>query len=72
MPVRRTAVAIALPKALAHALKQNAKAAAAFDRFPPSHQREYAKWIAEARTEPTRERRVAQALTRIVTGKSSG
>ena len=53
----------------AAALGKNKSAAAAFKAFPPSHQREYVDWIAEAKREDTRERRIAQAVEWIAEGK---
>lgn len=53
----------------AAALRKNKAAAAAFKAFPPSHQREYVDWIAEAKREETRDRRIAQAVDWIAEGK---
>ena len=53
----------------AAALRKNKSAAAAFKAFPPSHQREYVEWVAEAKREDTRERRIAQAVEWIAEGK---
>lgn len=57
------------PAAMLAALKQNRKAFAAWQKFPPSHQREYIEWITEAKAEATRERRLATALTWIAAGR---
>ena len=51
------------------ALKKSKKAFAAFDALPPSHRREYVQWITEAKTEETRDRRMAQAIEWISEGK---
>ena len=59
-----------LPSELKRALSENKKAAAIFDAFPPSHRREYAEWIAEAKREETRKRRVERAIEWISSGKS--
>jgi len=59
-----------LPPALAAALKKNKKAQAAFDAFAPSHRREYIEWITEARTEETRDKRLATTLEWLTEGKS--
>ncbi len=40
-------------------------AAALFHRLPPSHQREYLTWIADAKRPATRERRIAQTVDRL-------
>jgi hypothetical protein len=62
---------VAVPEELAAALalKKNRKAKAIFDGFPPSHRREYAEWIAEAKRPETRARRTAQAVAWIAEGK---
>ena len=53
----------------AAALKKSKKAAAAFEAFSPSCKREYVEWIAEAKREETREKRIAQAVEWIAEGK---
>jgi len=60
------------PKAspeLAAALKKNKKASAVFENFSPSCKREYIEWIAEAKREETRDKRIAQAVEWIAEGK---
>jgi uncharacterized protein YdeI (YjbR/CyaY-like superfamily) len=59
-----------VPGELAAALKKNKKASAAFEAFSPSHRREYIEWITEAKTEATREKRVATTLEWLMEGKS--
>jgi uncharacterized protein YdeI (YjbR/CyaY-like superfamily) len=61
--------AIPTPAALAAALAKNKKAKAVYDAFPPSHQREYNEWIGEAKTDETRDKRIAQAVGWIADGK---
>lgn len=58
-----------LPQELAAALAHDAAAQAAFAALSPSHRREYAEWIAEAKRAETRERRVAATLLRLSEGK---
>lgn len=53
----------------AAALKKNKKAQAVFDSFSPSCKREYVEWIAEAKREETRDKRIAQAVEWIAEGK---
>jgi uncharacterized protein YdeI (YjbR/CyaY-like superfamily) len=53
----------------AAALKRNEKAAAAFKSFSPSCKREYVDWIAEAKRDETRDKRIAQAVEWIAEGK---
>jgi uncharacterized protein YdeI (YjbR/CyaY-like superfamily) len=62
---------VSIPEELAAALalKKNRKAKEVFDAFPPSHRREYAEWIAEAKRPETRLRRAAQAVEWITEGK---
>jgi len=60
---------IKVPAYFAAAVKKNRKAQAAFDKFSPSHRREYLEWITGAKTEATRDRRVAQAIEWMAEGK---
>jgi uncharacterized protein YdeI (YjbR/CyaY-like superfamily) len=60
----------AMPEALSAALARSAKVRAAFERFTPSQRYEYVEWIAEAKREDTRERRLATALEWIAEGKT--
>jgi uncharacterized protein YdeI (YjbR/CyaY-like superfamily) len=62
--------ALPVPAALEAALKKNKKAQAAFEAFSPSHRREYIEWITEAKTEPTRDKRIATTLEWLAEGKS--
>jgi uncharacterized protein YdeI (YjbR/CyaY-like superfamily) len=57
------------PPAFAAALRKNAKAKTVFDAFPPSHKREYLEWILDAKTDGTRDRRIAQAIEWMADGK---
>ncbi len=41
----------------------------ALENFSPSHRKEYINWIAEAKTESTRERRMAPAIEQLGEGK---
>jgi len=59
-----------VPAALATALAADAEAAAAFERMAFTHRKEYARWVAEAKRDETRERRVAQAVEMIRSGKT--
>ena len=66
---KKPAATLEVPRELQQALKSNKKAASAFEKFPPSHKREYAQWIAEAKGEDTRARRVKTAIEWIAEGK---
>lgn len=68
-PKRKPKPPAVVPADLARALKHNAKARAAFEAFPPSHQREYIEWITEAKTAATRQRRLATAVEWIALGR---
>jgi uncharacterized protein YdeI (YjbR/CyaY-like superfamily) len=59
-----------MPPALGAALKKNKKAKANFEQMPPSHRREYIEWITEAKTEPTRDKRIATTVEWLTEGKS--
>ena len=61
---------LVVPKELTAALKKNKKAQATFDAFSYSHKKEYAEWIAEAKTEATRDKRLATAIEWLSEGKS--
>ena len=53
----------------AAALAQNETAKATLDGFPPSCRREYADWIAEAKRDGTRAKRIATAIEWLSQGK---
>ncbi|HVG23639.1 MAG TPA: YdeI/OmpD-associated family protein [Thermoanaerobaculia bacterium] len=59
-----------VPEALAAALKKAPAAKKTFEAFPPSHRREYIEWIAEAKQDATRNKRVAQTIEWLAEGKS--
>lgn len=62
--------AIATPPALKAALAKAPRARSHFERMSPSHRREYAEWIASAKQEATRARRVATAIEWLSEGRS--
>jgi uncharacterized protein YdeI (YjbR/CyaY-like superfamily) len=53
----------------AKALNANPKAKAVLDDFPPSAQRDYLDWIAEAKQDATRAKRIATAIEWLSEGK---
>jgi len=61
---------VEVPQALTNALAEDPAARAAFDRLSYTHRKEYARWIAEAKRDETRNRRVAQALEMLRQGKT--
>jgi uncharacterized protein YdeI (YjbR/CyaY-like superfamily) len=58
-----------MPAYFAAGLRDNARARAAFEAFSPSQRREYVEWLAEAKTDATREKRLATAIDWIGAGK---
>jgi len=50
-------------------LNKNLLAQDTFDSFSPSAKREYLEWITDAKTEPTRVKRIAQAIQWMSEGK---
>jgi len=56
---------VEVPEALANALVADTRARHAFEVLSFTHRREYAEWIAEAKREETRERRVEKALAML-------
>lgn len=59
-----------VPEDVLKALKKNKKALATFEAFPPSHRKEYILWITEAKTEETRNKRIATMLEWVAEGKA--
>ncbi|HEX5864081.1 MAG TPA: YdeI/OmpD-associated family protein, partial [Casimicrobiaceae bacterium] len=59
-----------VPAVLAAALEKNRKARATFESFSDSHKREYVEWIAEAKRDETRAKRLATAIAWMAEGKS--
>ncbi|HKP68932.1 MAG TPA: YdeI/OmpD-associated family protein [Pyrinomonadaceae bacterium] len=59
-----------IPPDLTKALTKNKTAKAAFEKFSYSHQKEYVEWITEAKTEPTRNKRLATTVEWLAEGKS--
>jgi uncharacterized protein YdeI (YjbR/CyaY-like superfamily) len=53
----------------AAALDREPGARSVFDAFPPGQQREYLDWVAEAKQESTRDRRIATAVEWLREGK---
>jgi uncharacterized protein YdeI (YjbR/CyaY-like superfamily) len=66
----KTKKALAVPADFLAALRKNKKALDAFEKFSPSHKREYIEWIVEAKREETCLRRIQSALEMLAKGKS--
>ena len=59
----------AVPEPLQKAIKKNKEAFEVWEKFAPSIQREYSLWVADAKIETTRDRRIEQAVEWIAEGK---
>jgi uncharacterized protein YdeI (YjbR/CyaY-like superfamily) len=57
------------PPELLEALKENPAAQLTYDQFPPGQKRDYDEWIAEAKTDATRQKRLKEALQWLSEGK---
>ena len=65
----KAAAPVELPPLLAETLAADDGLQTAFDRLTPGRQREYARFIAEAKREETRQRRLTKALPMIARGE---
>jgi uncharacterized protein YdeI (YjbR/CyaY-like superfamily) len=72
LPTRKKDVTkkLVVPTNFMKALKQNGDAWRNFEKFSYSNKKEYVEWIEEAKTEPTREKRIETAVEWISEGKS--
>jgi uncharacterized protein YdeI (YjbR/CyaY-like superfamily) len=59
---------IEVPPALQQALDADATAKAIYEQLSFTHRREYARWIAEAKKDETRERRASKAVAMLREG----
>ncbi len=62
----------ALPLFVEEALKGNEAASQYFQSLPPSHRRNYVRWITEAKKEETRQRRLQEALRMLESRQQLG
>ena len=69
-PVRKARKPLPVPPVLTAALKRKSGALARFRALSPSQQRDYSEWIGEAKTDVTRDRRIATAVDWIAQGRS--
>jgi len=58
-----------VPEELIRGLQKNKKALETFEKFTYSHKKEYVQWIAEAKTDVTRKKRVETAIEWMAEGK---
>ncbi len=62
-------IPIPMPPEFAALLAKSKPAKATFEAFPPSCKREYLEWITTAKRPETRERRMAEAVSRMAAGR---
>jgi bacteriocin resistance YdeI/OmpD-like protein/uncharacterized protein DUF1905 len=60
---------VEMPQALQAALDADPDAKAKFDGLAFTHRKEFAQWVAEAKKEETRDRRVAETIERVKAGQ---
>ena len=60
---------VAVPKELSSALSKSAGAKEFFDSLPPSERRDYADWVRSAKSAATKQRRVTQAIDKLLRGE---
>ena len=58
------------PDYLKSALKKNAPARKTWEAFSPSNRKEYLEWLVDAKTDATREKRLATTLEQLAEGKT--
>jgi uncharacterized protein YdeI (YjbR/CyaY-like superfamily) len=68
-PKSSTPRPLVVPDDLAELLANHDQARATFEGFPPSQKREYIEWITEAKTQPTRSKRLATTIEWLAEGK---
>jgi len=61
-----------MPEDFAACLEDEPAAAENFKKLPRSHQHYYIRWFNSAKTEPTRVKRMAQAIIALSKGKHYG
>ncbi|MBN8814015.1 MAG: YdeI/OmpD-associated family protein [Sphingomonas sp.] len=68
-PTRASEPEAEVPAELAAALAGDAAASAKWEAFPPGCRREYCEWIAGAKRDETRAKRIAQTIEQVRDGK---
>lgn len=68
-PMNKEKAPLVVPDILLEQLARNEKAAETFNAFPPSCKKEYVQWITEAKTEATRDKRLATTIEWLSEGK---
>jgi uncharacterized protein YdeI (YjbR/CyaY-like superfamily) len=69
-PPKVPKAAIEMPADFADLLANSPKALEVYEKFSPSHKREYLEWIVDAKSHDTRQKRMQTALEWISEGKS--
>ena len=69
MASRQPREPLPVPPALTAGIAANPSAAATWSSFPPGKIRDYCEWIIDAKTDHTRDQRIAQAIEWIAQGK---
>jgi uncharacterized protein YdeI (YjbR/CyaY-like superfamily) len=69
-PAAKAVRELVVPAYISEALEDNRQALVTFQRFSNAQKREYVDWIAEAKNETTRDKRLEQALMWMQEGKS--
>ena len=65
----RKPVVVRPPAWFLAAVRANRKALATWQALPPGHRRQYLEWVREAKTEPTRQRRMATTVEWLAAGR---
>lgn len=68
-PTAKMKKEVMAPDYFLKAVKKNKSAYKTFESFSPSHKREYVEWITEAKTDETRNKRMATAIEWLSEGK---
>jgi uncharacterized protein YdeI (YjbR/CyaY-like superfamily) len=68
----RPSISFVVPKELERALAINAKAKRFFDQLAPSYQKHFIGWIAVAKRQETKDRRVKESIALLEQGKKLG
>ena len=67
---RTTNTPLEIPTFISISLSKNKSAMEVFNKFSSSHKREYIQWITEAKSEETRNKRIATMIEWLIEGKS--
>jgi len=61
-----------MPPGLETALRRNKKARAFFDALAPSHKKQYLYWVATAKRDETKKKRIRETVKRLAAGRKPG